>query len=116
MHAVYGRRLSALLAVARSTTYTSRPAAAGDQDCDYVGADLNLQRVRCRRSLAAPGFAARSIAGTGQGGFVRHDNRGSSRTVGAVDRTRDRVFDELWADDRAFVAVPPAVVPLVSSR
>jgi hypothetical protein len=30
----------------------------------------------------------RSIAGIGQGGFVRQDNRGSSRTVGAVDRTR----------------------------
>jgi hypothetical protein len=47
-----------LMAVARSTTYTSRPAAAGEQDCDYVGANLDLQRVRYRRPLAAQGFAA----------------------------------------------------------
>jgi len=116
MHAVYGRRLSALLAVARSTAYTSRPAAAGDQDCDYVGADLDLQRVRCRRSLAAQGFAAAVDRRHWSRRLRPTDNRGSSQTVGAVDRTRNRVIDELWADDRAFIAVPPAAVPLVSSR
>jgi hypothetical protein len=96
MHAVYGRRLSALLAVARSTTYTSRPAAAGDQDCDYVGADLDLQRVRCRRSLAAQGFAAavdrRHLAKAASSDTTTVGRAGQP---GAVDRTRDRVIDEL---------------------
>jgi hypothetical protein len=95
MHAVYGRRSYALwrwrdrrpthrgpLHPVIKTVTMSAPTSI------FIGSDVGDHW----RLQASP---LRSIAGSGQGGFVRHDNRGSSRTVGAVDRTRNRVIDEL---------------------
>jgi hypothetical protein len=75
----------------------------------FSGSDVGdhwwLRLGRCGRSPALVKAASSDTTTVGRAG-----------QSGAVDRTRDRVIDELWADDRAFIAVRPMAVPLVSSR